>query len=312
MDRLALLSMKCATLVGSLAFASAMVCVRPARACQTTTCSGGTIAGCVRDPLSLCWNGGAPVSWWRACTSFSVQAAGVPRLGLDYAATEAIVSRAFEQWTSAICSDGSSPSIALAPIGPLECSSLEYNPEGPNANAVLFRDGGWAHESNALALTTVTYRASTGEILDAEMELNLDNPSLALASLPYVVTHEAGHFLGLDHSPDTEALMYAQYTPVGRDGTPLLPDDVAAICSAYPARNAGECEFAPTFGFDARCGGDLGGGCTFAPPRAPVGPTAWLCLAALVGLAARSQRQLPSLGRRRMRSPTKIHERLGG
>ena len=105
---------------------------RAAEACQTTTCSHSKDPACVRDPATLCWAAGEKVSWWQACTSFSLRAEGVPKLGLDYSATEALVLSAFERWTSASCGS-QPPSIVVAPLGPIECSEVEYNPEGPNA-----------------------------------------------------------------------------------------------------------------------------------------------------------------------------------
>lgn len=256
---------------------------RAAEACQTTTCSHSKDPACVRDPATLCWAAGEKVSWWQACTSFSLRAEGVPKLGLDYSATEALVLSAFERWTSASCGS-QPPSIVVAPLGPIECSEVEYNPEGPNANAVLFRDGEWVHDANALALTTVRYQKTTGKIVDADMEVNLDHPSVTVQSLPYVVTHEAGHFLGLDHSALPSALMYAQYTPESRPGSALADDDLRSICEAYPARNAGDCNFAPAAGFDTRCGGDLTGGCSLPIARNEGAPS-WLAAVALGSVA---------------------------
>ncbi|MGC4092839.1 MAG: matrixin family metalloprotease [Polyangiaceae bacterium] len=260
----------------------ALVWARPAAACQTTTCARSSAPECVRDSASLCFNAGQKVSWRQACISYSIQSRGLAKYGLDYAATEALVSRAFERWLSASCG-GATPSISAIPIGPLECNELEYNPEGPNANALLFRDGDWAHEPNALGLTTVTFNKQSGQILDADMEINVGSSLLNDTTVEYVVTHEAGHFLGLDHSADPSALMYAQYTPQGRANAELGSDDVSSICAAYPARDAGECEFSPEKGFDSRCGGDVQGGCSFRPAVADRGAH-WLALAVLGGV----------------------------
>ena len=47
-----------------------------------------------------------------------------------------------------------------------------------------------------------------------------------------IMTHEAGHFLGLAHTGDATAVMYAKY----HAGTALQPDDVAAILFGVPPR----------------------------------------------------------------------------
>src|ERR1019366_8185381 len=76
-----------------------------------------------------------------------------------------------------------------------------------------------------------------------------------------ILTHEAGHFLGLAHTADTSAVMYASYSP---GATVLTPDDVAGICSIYPSDGtretgagrilAGPCNPAPPLGFLTACG----------------------------------------------------------
>lgn len=53
-----------------------------------------------------------------------------------------------------------------------------------------------------------------------------------------VATHELGHVLGLGHSADPAATMYAFAHFDGR-GAALHPDDVAGLLSLYPATNTG-------------------------------------------------------------------------
>ncbi len=49
-----------------------------------------------------------------------------------------------------------------------------------------------------------------------------------------IVTHETGHFLGLAHSGDSRATMFANYTPGSAALRNLTADDVAGICAIYP------------------------------------------------------------------------------
>jgi hypothetical protein len=73
------------------------------------------------------------------------------------------------------------------------------------------------------------------------------------------LTHEAGHFLGLSHSPDPTATMKAVYSAAS-DGTSfrtLEPDDVAGICDVYPPERrpvTTSCE--NRHGFSEQCGAD--------------------------------------------------------
>lgn len=115
-------------------------------------------------------------------------------------------------------------------------------------------------DSRVIALTTVSYVQGSGEIVDADMELNawagsgpsppgyyftcLDAGGVCAApgqagciamDLQNVVTHEAGHVLGLGHSLDPTATMFAQ-APAGETSKrTLAADDVSGLCAIYPA-----------------------------------------------------------------------------
>jgi hypothetical protein len=242
--------------------------------CRTTTCAGANApANCGpledrRDPRTTCLLVGKPLYWAEPCTSFSVQSTGSPLLGLDYTEAESLVATAFSFWPAAACSDGN-PSISVQSLGPVLCDRREYNPSGPNANAILFRDHDWPYDPIAIALTTVSFDGATGKILGADMEINSGGFALTDASLRYVVTHEAGHFLGLDHSPRTDAVMFANYSiqdPRVSSAEPVLSsDDIDGICATYPpARSVSAvCDPEPAKGFAADCGGDVVGSCAF-------------------------------------------------
>ncbi len=57
---------------------------------------------------------------------------------------------------------------------------------------------------------------------------NVDGSDIDIETVAF---HEIGHALGLDHSADTEAAMYAYYQGVRRSPS---PDDVAGISTLYP------------------------------------------------------------------------------
>jgi len=269
--------------------------------CRTTTCAvRDPPASCTRDLQTGCWQEGIPLFWPQQCISYAVNTAGSPALGLDYAAAAAIVDGAFAHWPTATCSDGGSPSVAVMGRTGLTCDRVEYNPPGPNANAILFRDENWTHDSSAIALTTVAFSTRTGQIFDADMEIN--TPLLTVGDLDFVVTHESGHFLGLDHSPIPSAIMFFQYSG-GAVVPQLSDDDVEAICTAYPtSRSTPACDFEPPKGYAIDCGGDVIAACSIAPeplsPEAtssPIGTSSgWLDGAAIGALAV-------SLGLRRRR-----------
>jgi MYXO-CTERM domain-containing protein len=90
----------------------------------------------------------------------------------------------------------------------------------------------------------VTYGVDDGRIFSAVMEINSHAqrfstsvpPAPGEISLEAVVTHEAGHFLGLAHSGDMSAVMYAFYQP---GAITLTDDDAAGICAVYPPSPSG-------------------------------------------------------------------------
>jgi hypothetical protein len=204
---------------------------------------------------------------------------------------------AFATWNAVTCGSGGGPIAIEAKdaFGPVACDHIEYNVEGGNANVILFREDEWPYTGvgNTLALTTVTYDANTGEIHDADMEINGTNEFLQPGlkgiddyDLLSIMTHEAGHFLGLAHTLNTEAVMQTTLSPhVVR--TALSADDIAGICAIYPPGSpAAACDFAPIGGFSPLCGLDSinGGACESAGPprRGDTGSSAWA--AAALGL----------------------------
>ena len=173
------------------------------------------------------------------------------------------------------------------------CDRAEYNQSGGNTNLVIVRDGEWpyAGQGKTLALTIVTYSLDDGEIYDADLEVN-GGPDVDLTTtdvgvkydLLSILTHEAGHMLGLAHSDVQGATMEVEYLFGYTDLRSLDPDDTEGICAVYPPGDIGTCDPTPRHGFQETCGPALpeeGCGCTSAPKEARPG---WVGL--LIGLAA--------------------------
>lgn len=258
------------TVVGTMSVALCLSAA-PARAfCRTTTCNRST--ECEYD-ASGCASVGLPLIWKSGCVSYSVHHAGSLKRGIDYETMHAIAKRAFGRWTSAGC-EGAPPSIGVSDLSPASCGEPEYNPSAANANVIMFRDGDWPDEYDpaAVAHTVVTFNTQTGEILDADIEVNsFDTPITTSDTnigydLESIIVHEAGHFLGLDHSRHAGATMFA-WQPLGslsmRD---LIADDSAGLCSIYPPdRRVASSNCQPRHGFSPDCGPpEADGGCTIA------------------------------------------------
>jgi len=244
--------------------------------CRTTTVS----VPADFDPIDGCWNQGN-VLWWRnACVGYSIQKDASKQVTLAQA--EQSIATAFAQWTATPCAQGdadtdggaSRVSIDVRDEGPVDCAMVQYNQDQPNQHVIIFHDDVWPYHdsSNTLALTTVTYDPDTGEIYDADMEVNTTvSPIVVGDPVPddgydflSIVTHETGHFLGMAHSGDDRATMYAHYQPGQTSMRDLTEDDVSGICSIYPPDGTrttsigtpipeGACDPTPRHGFSTQC-----------------------------------------------------------
>ena len=111
-------------------------------------------------------------------------------------------------------------------------------------NRIVFRETGWPDEEgiDTLALTTVVYRRSTGQILDADIDFNAhhhtftvtDDPFSAQTDIENTLTHELGHLIGLAHVDDPDATMYGTSLPGDFEKRTLSDDELQAICHVYP------------------------------------------------------------------------------
>jgi hypothetical protein len=165
-------------------------------------------------------DGGAPLHWGSGCTYVVFDSEGTTHLGGEE--EFAIMEQALAHWRESMES----------------CSYMKFVVEEPRPmevgydgfNVVKFREERWCRPAvgdrpeecyafNAAGLTTLTFIDNPesnryGEILDADIELNAterfaisaNGETLApddgrdLADLANTFTHEAGHFLGLDHT----------------------------------------------------------------------------------------------------------------
>jgi len=241
----------------------ALCSARDARAfCRATTCDSND-TDCELD-AEQCQTVGAPLAWTSGCVTVHVQADGSAAQGVDYVAAAASVTRAFASWTDAPCTDGK-PSISVRVKGPISCDASEYNVDRGNANIVVFRET-WPYVGgeDALGMTRVRFNPTTGEIYDADIELNAAMEALSVGAaqpghvdLDSLLTHEAGHLLGLSHTVDEAATMYPGYELGSTALRSLASDDITGLCRIYPPnRNPSSASCEPRHGFSDACGAD--------------------------------------------------------
>jgi MYXO-CTERM domain-containing protein len=153
-------------------------------------------------------------------------------------------------------------------------------------------------KGGVIATTTTTTNSRTGEILDTDTEFNeapqsdgsrfvftaVDGPPCAGPTdtgcvqfdIQNTMTHEAGHTLGLDHTPDPNATMFAT-SPSGETSKRILgQDDINGICAIYP-----------------KGAGASAGGCGCS--HSQTGPGAALCALLLLLQIRRRSRRKPQL-----------------
>ncbi len=245
--------------------------------------------GCIRV--------GIPLSWDRRCFTYTLQEDGAN--GIPWNDVREMVALSFIPWTNVTCG-GRDLGIEFSRTEQTTAYNRPYfnTDDGGNHNAVIFVDD-WDsrdHDPRAFALTTVWHDKSNGRIVDGDMEINESRGRLGVCAinnrcdvdsgcqtvdLANVVTHEAGHFLGLAHSDVMTSTMYNS-APVGETCKRTLEeDDVEGICAAYPAGSLPEqCNPTPNGGYGFS-GPSTSSSCTCAA-RSP--QQAWL--AALVLFSA--------------------------
>ena len=199
-------------------------------------------------------------------------------------------------------------------------------------NSLIFHNTLWCHisakgqcdvdyDASALAVTTDTANTKTGQIYDADVEVNLvdyqwadlveDPASANDMDLQNALTHELGHLIGLDHTcfdpltslsgvrPDDNSgaplvdcatasvevqatTMYPSAQPGDTQKRTLAPDDLNAVCTIYAADNP-----------PPPPGTDVNGGCGCAAAGRPGdagAPASWgLVAAILMGRRRRSR-----------------------
>jgi hypothetical protein len=232
-----------------------LIVPRDARAwCRTTTVTQPDPTACVAE--------GSPLRWPLRCVALTLNPQTVPA-AMTAPQVRGLLSDAVATWGAARC-DGQPWSLSLS-VGADAPVAAEYLATGANQNAVVFVSA-WSAMGlppSALAITTLTFGATSGEIRDADVQINLTQTLTAGAptrgnDLPTILLHELGHVVGLDHSPERSAVMWYA-AGRGEQRRALGADDLAGVCAIHPPSLQRACT-AP-----AREGGCA---CATASPRA--------------------------------------------
>lgn len=161
----------------------------------------------------------------------------------------------------------------------------------------------WSHSSSVIALTTANYNVHTGVVVDVDIEFNgrsnftaheetnlascgVSDPPCTGTDVRNTATHEVGHFIGLGHTTDPDATMYANAGVGETKKRSLEDDDINGLCAIYPSGEppatctpSGRISIAQTSAYE-------GGGCS----------TEWAGLPALLSLMAARRRRRDGAG----------------
>jgi len=209
--------------------------------CRTRSCQLNAKAVCTRDEGTGCYSEGVAVYWPSDCLSYAIQRDGSIAQGINAEQVAPLVDAGFRAWSDALCDGGGTPPLTALSQGAIACQAAEFNCQDPgnNSNLIVFRDD-FANTDTfrfgVIALTTLTANIKTGQIFDADIEINSRDEDFVIGEPPPgsvardlrgVINHELGHLLGLSHPNVSSALMYPDY-----QGT-VFPaeDDAAGICA---------------------------------------------------------------------------------
>lgn len=191
-------------------------------------------------------SGGALVRWFEPELTLAVSLALPEDLGRD--AALAAVTRGLEAWAGAGCDP---PAVTVSAR-----DDAALSPDDRVASVIWFDDAeAWNERfsQTELARTILIHRSQSGALVDADIAVNLGGYPFAAGEacvvegydLRSTLTHELGHFFGLDHSDVEGATMERRSVPGDCSMRTLEADDIAGLCAIYEQPTPAEPDTTP-------------------------------------------------------------------
>ncbi|HXU01084.1 MAG TPA: MYXO-CTERM sorting domain-containing protein [Polyangia bacterium] len=214
---------------------------------------------------------GVGYAWKNSCVSMTGFPTNLPLMTRDE--TSAAMAAAARAWSK---QDAAVGACSYLDVG-LVVDTVNVPPPAANdgTHAIIIRRDTWCphspncYDPTSLALTSLFARTSTGEIIDADIEVNAVNyswsdttlraPTGDEQDLQNALTHEMGHVIGLDHTcyggtgdrptdengipiPDcvnapqsvVDTTMFPSANALDIGKRTLADDDLMGVCAIYP------------------------------------------------------------------------------
>jgi hypothetical protein len=150
---------------------------------------------------------------------------------------------------------------------------------------VRFHHEKWPYAKEHLAVTILVAREKSGEIVSGTIEINEQHNRFGAGGydLQAVLTHELGHLLGLGHSDDAHATMFASTAPGELTQRDPNDDDRAGVAWLYPPVSppipaAPSVPASPTSSAPVKASTPPASGCQAAPGGACGNLSQWVIL----------------------------------